>query len=755
MAHVDTPCPICIADGVDESEAVQNVQVSNDPRFIINGRQTGRCLRSGHHPHGGPIDYYLDNGELVRAVEATPCDWLYNKAPDPPSVWGVDSNLLKIFGVRGLSADLADQFREKYPELGKKLPSRTKLVEADSSKYEVDLYPLWDQQDIVGIEYRIEQPKTSLRPGEYGPTSSGKVVRIVGEAGLFISDQFPKTAPDVVVIFEGAKDACVAAADAHSGDLISVVYCGCTASFKYESIAKTLHLRFPGATLICVGDRDKAGTKFQEKMNKLGAIPQSLKGCKGKDLADEPDKYIRTESVKNLVAAGVAEWMRRQEARPTDLTVMGQLQKEGLVRVDANGAQQASNRPITLKRIFDLDPRYQNLRRNLMGMRDYHNDIEITDEHVVEIQNDLDKRYGATWGIEQLERQIALKCSENAFHPVREYFNSLPKWDRIDRYPLILEKVLGAANTKLNRASLAIFHRGAYARIDNPGCKHDSILILKSSKQGTGKTTYGNCCTVNIPGAFLEGHEDVISKDGLLAMHRGWIIELGEIDRITTKKDAEILKNFLSRRTDPIRPPYGRRIIEMERRFVLFGTTNQGTFLMDTTGQRRFLVIQTGDQPFDLELLRSVIDQVWAQALAEYQEGKPWWLDSKLEEDHQREMEVFQAEEPWTVLIEKALSEIKTERKRVQELLCEGVTVAEILEKMGIRAESQNRGQANRAAEILRNMGWWRMENQVRRGQRRLRLWFPPQHEMLDEIVESGDETARFADIKASYSKSH
>ena len=235
-------------------------------------------------------------------------------------------------------------------------------------------------------------------------------------------------------------------------------------------------------------------------------------------------------------------------------------------------------------------------------------------------------------------------------------------------------------------------------------------------------------------------------------MHRGWIVELGEIDRITTKKDAEILKNFLSRRVDHIRPPYGRRTIDMSRQFVLFGTTNQGAFLLDTTGQRRFLVIETGDKPFDLDLLRSVIDQVWAQALAEYREGKPWWLDSKLDEEHQREMEAFQAEEPWAMLIETTLFEIKIERAKKHQLLCEGVTVAEILEKMCIRAEAQNRGQANRAAEILRHMGWWKLENQVWREHRRLRLWFPPQHEMLEEIVESENEPDRSADIKAYYS---
>jgi len=752
MSKVDIGCPLCIADGVDDSEATKAIHVSNDPRFVKNGRQTGRCMRSGHHPHGGPVDYYLDTGELVRKVEQSPFDFIFNEAPELTKAFGIASKLFTNFGIRALSPELADQFREKYPELGKKVPSRKILSIAHDSGYPIIIHPLYNQTEIIGFENRIDQPKTSLRPGEYGSTSSGKQVRVIGESGLFIATPYPIHTTEIIVIFEGAKDACIAAIDNYDGDMNTVVFCGCSASFKYELIANTIHLRFPGVTLISIGDRDKAGTSFQEKMQKLGAIPQSLKGCTGKDLGDEPDQYLRIEAVKQAVAAGVAEWHRRQDARPTDLSVMDQLQKEGLAKIDANGIHQATNRSITLARILDLDPRYgANLRRNLMGMRDYHDGIEISDEHVIEIQNDLDKRYGITCGIDQLERQIGLKCSHNAFHPVREYFDSLPKWDGKNRYSWIIEKILGSPITKINQAFLECFFRGSVARVFVPGCKHDTVLILKSSKQGVRKTSFYNYCTVNIPGAFIEGHEDIISKDGLIIMHRGWIIELGEIDHITTKKVAEILKNFLSRPTDILRPPYGRRQVEMPRSFVVVGTTNQGAFLMDTTGHRRFHVIETGDKPFDLDLFRSEIDQVWAQALEEYHNGKQWWLQSELEAEHQREMESFQAEEPWSVLIDKALAEILNERHRASEQLCEGVTIAEILDKMGIRAEAQNRGQANRAAEILRNMGWSRLENQVRRGHRRLRLWFPPQDEVLEEMSEAGDEAGLSQGVESPY----
>lgn len=755
MVRVSVPCPICIADGVDETEAIKNVHHSNDPRYQKNGRETGICYRTGHHPGGCKVVFYLDNGELVRNIEPSPFEWLLNHAPDPPA-WMVDQEILKECGVRGLNRTVADKFRMKYPELGKKIPSIKLMAEAEANEYPILIHPLNDETDIIGIEVRIDRPKTSPRPGEYDPPSPGKIIKTVGESGLFIANPYPATAAEVIFAIEGAKDALIAFSDTRDEGLDSTVFVGCSASFSTEKIGRALRLRFPGATLIAIGDRDKGGIGFNKKMATLSAIPQSLKGCSGKDLGDEENKYLRIQAVKQAIADGMAEWNRRQDISPADMSVMDILQREGLAKLDDKGIYRAIPRPQALARILELDPKYgTNLRRNLMGLRDYLGEVEIRDEHVVQIQNDLDKRYGATWGMDQLERQIALRCSQNEFHPVQEYLNALPRWDGKDRYSWILKEILGAHTSKLNQSFLTCFFRAAVARVLGKEVKHDVMLVLKSAKQGVRKTSFFNCCVVNIPGAFVEGHEDIISKDGLLIMHRAWIVELGEVDRITTKKDAEILKNFLSRRVDPIRPPYGRRTVDMSRSFVVVGTTNQGAFLMDSTGHRRFHVIETGDKPFDLDLFRSQIDQVWAQALAEYNQGLPWWLDPKMEEQHRTEMEVFQAEEPWTVLIDTALAEIQRERKKAHELLCEGITVAEILEKMGIRAESQNRGQANRAAEILRNNGWWRMENQIRKEGKRLRLWFPPQHEMLEEIDESGIESDRNADIKAVYSMSH
>lgn len=209
---------------------------------------------------------------------------------------------------------------------------------------------------------------------------------------------------------------------------------------------------------------------------------------------------------------------------------------------------------------------------------------------------------------------------------------------------------------------LRCFFVGAVARVKRPGAKVDTALVLKSATQGTHKTSFFPTLTEAIPGAFLEGQEDFQSKDGLLAMHTGFIVELGEIDRITRKKDAEQVKNFLSKREDLIRMPYGRRVIPMPRSFLVVGTTNHSGFLVDTTGHRRFHIMETGSKKFNLDLLRGMVPQIWAQALAEYAAGMQWWLTPEMDTFHQDEMKAFEVEEPWEVLVLTALDQIKKQR---------------------------------------------------------------------------------------------
>jgi predicted P-loop ATPase len=74
-----------------------------------------------------------------------------------------------------------------------------------------------------------------------------------------------------------------------------------------------------------------------------------------------------------------------------------------------------------------------------------------------------------------------------SFHPVKDYLNGIT-WDGEARIDRLLVDHLGAADTELNRALGSKFLISAVARVMEPGCKVDTVLILEG-EQGMEKST--------------------------------------------------------------------------------------------------------------------------------------------------------------------------------------------------------------------------------------------------------------------------
>ena len=55
--------------------------------------------------------------------------------------------------------------------------------------------------------------------------------------------------------------------------------------------------------------------------------------------------------------------------------------------------------------------------------------------------------------------------------------------------------------------------------------------------------------------------------------------------------DAEAAKAFLSRRSDCMRPAYGRKPVEYLRHNVFAATTNETNFLQGDNGNRRWWIV--------------------------------------------------------------------------------------------------------------------------------------------------------------------
>src|SRR5215475_12376287 len=83
------------------------------------------------------------------------------------------------------------------------------------------------------------------------------------------------------------------------------------------------------------------------------------------------------------------------------------------------------------------------------------------------------------------------------------------------------------------------------------------------------------------------------------------------------KSDVTKVKLFASKTVDMARPAYGRSRIDRPRRGIFVATTNDDTYLRDTTGNRRFWPVKIPKgRMIDLESVRRDRNQLWAEAVS-------------------------------------------------------------------------------------------------------------------------------------------
>lgn len=228
------------------------------------------------------------------------------------------------------------------------------------------------------------------------------------------------------------------------------------------------------------------------------------------------------------------------------------------------------------------------------------------------------------WSPGKFKDALLAVAAERAYHPVREYLESLPIWDNVPRVDTLLVDYLGAEDTSYTRAVIRKTLCAAVARIYEPGTKFDHILVL-SGPQGIGKSTFFS----RLAGKWFSDSltiSDMRDKTAAEKLQGYWLLELGELAGIK-KIDVETVKSFISRTDDKYRASYGFNVESHPRQCVIVGSTNcENGFLRDITGNRRFWPVMVGGgsakKPWEL----TCIDQVWAEAIARFKGGEELFL---------------------------------------------------------------------------------------------------------------------------------
>lgn len=290
-----------------------------------------------------------------------------------------------------------------------------------------------------------------------------------------------------------------------------------------------------------------------------------------------------------------------------------------------------------------------------------------------------------------MHQAIEVRARERSFHPVRRWLDGL-KWDGEPRLRCLFSRYFGAEESRYAEAIGQMFLVSMIARVIEPGCKADYMVVLEGP-QGSLKST---ACRILGGDWFSDNLPDLTTgKDVSMHLRGKWLIEVSEMHAMNRSETAQ-LKAFITRPTEIYRPSYGRKEVVEPRQCVFIGTTNKDTYLRDETGARRFWPIKSS--VIDADGLIRDRDQLFAEAVLLHRANKQWWPDRNFEEEHIKPQQAARYE---TDIWEESIGEYLSKESRV--------TVGNVAQH-GLHMPTQRIGRAdqNRITAAMVRLGWKR-----------------------------------------------
>jgi predicted P-loop ATPase len=322
----------------------------------------------------------------------------------------------------------------------------------------------------------------------------------------------------------------------------------------------------------------------------------------------------------------------------------------------------------------------------------------IQDHHGTLVQRHLQRSGLPQVGIEAVLQAMESVARERPFHPVRNYLSELA-WDGTPRLDRWLTTYMGAEVCPYHDAIGAMFMTALVKRIFEPGCQADYMLVFEDREQGTRKSS---ACKILGGEYFSDSLPSLRFGQERASQHikDKWIIEVGELSSFKGA-DADLLKQFITRRKEDYHAPYGRKDTHEPRQCLFVGTTNKETYLTDETGNRRYWPVRTRVVRLD-ELARDK-DQLFAEAVVRYRAGAATYPDRDFEARYIKpQQEARRFRDAWEDQVKAYIAD--KESVLVGEVARKGLELTN--DKLGTREQ-------RRIGAILVSLGWHKSETAI------------------------------------------
>lgn len=317
-------------------------------------------------------------------------------------------------------------------------------------------------------------------------------------------------------------------------------------------------------------------------------------------------------------------------------------------------------------------------------------DEPLTDDAITRIRIAFELMRVAPPSKDNVRDAIERIARDNTYDSAQDWLNA-QTWDGVPRIATFMSTYCGTEDTDYARAVGLYLWSGLAARVMAPGCQVDMVPVLVGP-QGLRKSSAV---------AALAPHPDYFTevplneKDADLARKmRGKVVgEIADMQGLTTR-DANAIKAFVTTRNDKWVPKFKEFSTTAGRRLVFIGTSNPARFLDDETGERRWLPI-TVLRSCDVESIARDRGQLWAEGAAYWLTHGVAWQGAELLA--RAEHVEYKVSDPWEQAIAAWVSVAGRERFTVAELLTGSLSIA---------ARDMSRTEQNRAAKILRQLGY-------------------------------------------------